>query len=108
MAHKKCIEAVDNTLRDIRQNNLVMGGITVLFSGDFRQTLPVVTKGTRAGEFNPSIKRCYIWSHITRLCLSVNMRVDIHEQKRANDFSQLLLTIGDESLEETDGKIAIP
>ena len=48
MAHEKCIEAVDNTLRDIRQNNLVVGGITVLFSGDFRQTLPVVTKGTRA------------------------------------------------------------
>ena len=35
MAHKKCIEAFDNTLRDIRQNNLVMGRNTVLLSGDF-------------------------------------------------------------------------
>ena len=36
------------------------------------------------------------------------MRVDIHEQQRANDFSKLLLTIDNGSLEETDGKIAIP
>ncbi|XP_045500075.1 uncharacterized protein LOC123697576 [Colias croceus] len=40
MAHRKAVEAVDRTLRDIRQNDRPMGGITVLFCGDFRQTLP--------------------------------------------------------------------
>ncbi|CAK1586444.1 unnamed protein product [Parnassius mnemosyne] len=45
MAHRKGVEAVDRTLRDIRQNDRLMGGITVLFCGDFRQTLPVYTMG---------------------------------------------------------------
>jgi len=27
-----------------------MGGMTVLLAGDFRQTLPVVSRGTRADE----------------------------------------------------------
>ncbi|KAJ2941595.1 hypothetical protein O0L34_g14649 [Tuta absoluta] len=45
MANKKAVEAVDRTLRDIRRDNRAMGHVTVLFSGDFRQTLPVVTRG---------------------------------------------------------------
>lgn len=45
MAHKYAFEALDRTLRDIRSNNSLMGGITVLLSGDFRQTLPVIPKG---------------------------------------------------------------
>jgi ATP-dependent DNA helicase PIF1 len=46
--HKYCFEALDHTLRDIlidsnaaAQNNL-SGGITVVFGGDFQQTLPVI------------------------------------------------------------------
>lgn len=47
MANKKAVEAVNRTLQDIRRNQDSMGGVTVLFSGDFRQTLPVVTRGTQ-------------------------------------------------------------
>ena len=36
------------------------------------------------------------------------MRVDNHEQQRANDFSQFLLTVGYGPLEETHLKFAIP
>ena len=36
MSHKKCVEAVDRTLKDIRNNTKIMGGVTVLLSGDFR------------------------------------------------------------------------
>lgn len=51
MMHKKAIEAVDRTLKDIRDEpSKAMGGITTLFSGDFRQTLPVIPKSTRANE----------------------------------------------------------
>ncbi|CAH1113289.1 unnamed protein product [Psylliodes chrysocephalus] len=42
MAHKNAIEALNRTLKDIRSCNQIMGGITVLLAGDFRQTLPVV------------------------------------------------------------------
>ena len=43
MAHKKAVEAVDRMLRDIRWSARTMGSIKLLFSGDFRQTLPVLT-----------------------------------------------------------------
>lgn len=35
MAHRKGVEAVDITLRDLTQNDRPMGGITDLFCGDF-------------------------------------------------------------------------
>ncbi|GFU69000.1 ATP-dependent DNA helicase [Trichonephila clavipes] len=38
MAHKKGIEALNRTLQDIKGCNRIMGGLTVLMSGDFRQT----------------------------------------------------------------------
>ena len=57
IAHKKSVEALDRTLRDLRNDNRFMGGITFLFAGDFRQTLPIVVRGTRADEVNACVKR---------------------------------------------------
>lgn len=48
MIHRAHVEALDRTLRDIRNCDKIMGGITVMFTGDFRQTLPVIVRGTRA------------------------------------------------------------
>ena len=50
MANRKAVEALDENLRDIRQNYRPMGGITLLFCGDFRHTLPIVPRGTKADE----------------------------------------------------------
>ena len=49
-------DIVDRTLCDLIGKNIVMGGITFLFSVDFRQTLPVIPKGTRADEVRASLK----------------------------------------------------
>ncbi|XP_022176581.1 uncharacterized protein LOC111037986 [Myzus persicae] len=46
MAHKSGVEALDRTLRDIGSSDKTMGGITLVFAGDFRQTLPVVPRAT--------------------------------------------------------------
>lgn len=46
MAHRKSLEALDKTLQDLRKNTRLMGGILLLLSGDFRQTLPVIPKST--------------------------------------------------------------
>ena len=40
-------EAIDLTLKDIRNNDQLFGGILVVFGGDFQQILPVVLKGSR-------------------------------------------------------------
>ena len=45
MSHRKAFEALDRSLRDLRNCDSLMGGVTVVLAGDFRQTLPVVKKG---------------------------------------------------------------
>ena len=44
MQHKNAIDSVDHALRDLLHKNSPFGGITVVFGGDFCQTLPVVPK----------------------------------------------------------------
>lgn len=48
MSHKRAVEALNRSLKDIRGNQDLMGGIVVLLAGDFRQTLPVIERGTPA------------------------------------------------------------
>ena len=46
MSHKASVEALDRAMRDLSNSNCPIGGCTNLFSGDFRQILPVITRGT--------------------------------------------------------------
>jgi len=45
-------EALVRTLRDFKNNDRPMGGVVIIFAGDFRQILPVVPKGTKSNEIN--------------------------------------------------------
>ena len=56
ISHKRAVEALDRTLKHLHGNNKVMGGVTVILSGNFRQILPVIPQGTRADEINASVK----------------------------------------------------
>ena len=67
MSHKASVEALDRAMRDFRNSNCPMGGCTILFSGDFRQSLPVMTRGTRADEVSASLKRSYLYDLINCL-----------------------------------------
>lgn len=98
MSHKGALEAVDRTLRDLRDSTRIMGGATVVLSGDFRQTLPVVPKGTKADELKACIKASPLWSHVQKLHLSTNMRAKICGDQTAQQFSEELLRIGNGQL----------
>ena len=74
MAHKKLIEAVNNTLQDIRSNNSVMGGLLLVLAGDFRQTLPIVPRGTPSDQINACIKNSDLWQYVEEHTLITNMR----------------------------------
>ncbi|XP_054285654.1 uncharacterized protein LOC129002107 [Macrosteles quadrilineatus] len=106
MSNKLTIEALDRTLKDMRNSNKIMGGVTVLFSGDFRQTLPVVVRGTRADEINASMKRSTLWPIMNKLALTKNMRANIGNE--VEEFSNVLLKLGDGKLGNVDGTIDIP
>ncbi|KAG2680460.1 hypothetical protein I3760_11G100400 [Carya illinoinensis] len=61
MMRKQHIEALDKMLRDINDSNVTFGGKVVVFSGDFRQVLPVVRKGTKQEQVNSSLVYSYLW-----------------------------------------------
>ncbi|XP_053598611.1 uncharacterized protein LOC128668836 [Microplitis demolitor] len=108
MAHKNAIEALNRTLKDIRNSDRIMGGITVVLASDFRQTLPVVPRGTRADEVKACLKSSVLWPHVNVLSLKINMRVHIQHDLRAEEFSKLLIDIGNGQISEVDGRISIP
>ena len=72
-------EAVDRTLRGLTARNIIMGGITFLFSFDFRQTLPVIPKGTRSDEI--------------RVCLKIVVRMEISETITSTNKHGGLMTV---------------
>lgn len=107
MAHKRGFEALDRSLKDIRNKNEVMGGATVLLTGYFRQTLPVIPRGSRADEVKACIKASYLWPLIEQLSLKKNMRVHLGGDVTAGKFSELLLKIGNGDFPELAGKLVI-
>ena len=64
MAHRNVYEAIDRSLRDVRQDDRLFGGLTVVFSGDWRQILPVVRKGSRADVIDACFKSSPLWRHV--------------------------------------------
>ena len=79
MANKKAMEALDRSLRDIRNNDALVGGLPLIFAGHFRQTLPVIPKGTKADEIAACLKYSrIIWPKVRTLRLTTNMRVHLY------------------------------
>ncbi|CAI6352513.1 unnamed protein product [Macrosiphum euphorbiae] len=101
MAHKKLLEALDRTLRDLRgKPELLFGGALILLSGDFRQTLPVIPRSTPADELNACLKSSGLWQHVHKLSLKTNIRVQLQNEASADLFAKQLLDMG-------NGKMAI-
>nr|XP_027108614.1 uncharacterized protein LOC113728258 [Coffea arabica] len=90
MMHKTGIEGVDKLLRDLIDTDDLFGDKVIVFGGDFRQVLPVVTKGSKADFMQASLINSYIWPQLQKLKLKQNMRAlaDPH-------FTDYLLRIGD-------------
>ncbi|CAK1603523.1 unnamed protein product [Parnassius mnemosyne] len=103
MSHKKAVEALNRTLHDLRSNTDIMGGMVVLLAGDFRQTLPVIQKGTPADEIKACLKSSILWNKVTKFSLTTNMRVHLYNDINAGNYADTLLKIGDGRL-ETDAE----
>uniref|UniRef100_UPI00358E6312 ATP-dependent DNA helicase PIF1-like n=2 Tax=Myxine glutinosa TaxID=7769 RepID=UPI00358E6312 len=110
MSHRLAFEALDRTLQDLRGNAKIMGGVTLLLSGDFRQTLPVIPKGTPADELRACLKESYIWRRVEKLHLSTNMRVALNRDVSAGQFPKVLLQLGNGRLpvDTETGDVTIP
>ncbi|KAL5726249.1 hypothetical protein ACHQM5_009304 [Ranunculus cassubicifolius] len=93
MQHRYCVEAVDRTLQDIRNDPKPFGGITIVMGGDFRQTLPVITKGVREEFIGASLRRSPLWTHVNVFNLVQNMRLDAREPDNM-EFAKFLIEVG--------------
>ncbi|CAN1178192.1 ATP-dependent DNA helicase PIF1 [Linum perenne] len=76
------------------------GGKNVLLGGDFRQTLPVITEGSRSDCLNASLTRSPLWHKCRLLHLSHNMRINDSSTNlipifQDMNFSEWVLAVGD-------------
>ena len=65
MANHAVLACVDETCQRIMQSSLPFGGKVVVLLGDFRQTCPVIHKGTKAEVIDASISHSAIWPNFT-------------------------------------------
>ena len=106
MAHKFCFEALDKTLNDIMKisdnNDTVFRGKIVVFCGDFRQILPMISRRTRSDIVHTTINASYLWSHCHVLKLTKNLRLqsnsDTTHATEVTNFAKWILQIGDGTL----------
>ncbi|XP_019177035.1 PREDICTED: uncharacterized protein LOC109172310 [Ipomoea nil] len=83
----------------IVQSKLTFGGKTVVFCGDFRQILPLISKGTRQDIVRASINSSYLW----RSCKVFRLTKNLHlrsvqsefEAKEIEEFAKWVANIGD-------------
>ncbi|XP_055916604.1 ATP-dependent DNA helicase pif1-like [Eupeodes corollae] len=66
LAHKRALEALNRTLKDLRNDSRCFGGAIILLSGDFRQILPVIPN-TTADEINACLKSSNLWRYVKKL-----------------------------------------
>ena len=83
----------DDVQQDIMENDLPFGGKNIIYSGDFRQTLPIVPKGAQAQIVAASLKRSALWNQLRLLKLHDNMRVRTNGviNPQAEEYAQWLL-----------------
>ena len=105
--HRHAVEALDRTLWDIRDDEWLFGGITVILGGDFLQTLPVVPRGSRMDIVNATVQRSYLWEHVEVLSLRQNMRLR-QDGQDALDFAQWLLDVGHGRNHVNENKVQFP
>lgn len=78
---------------------LIVACVIIVFGGDFRQILPVITGGGREEIVLAALNSSYLWENCKVLRLTKNMRLFAdHDESLAREikeFSEWILKIGD-------------
>ena len=107
MQHKFAIDSVDRSLRDLlHKPDAPFGGITVVFGGDFRQTLPVVAKAGREQIIGASFVKGNLWRHVNVFYLKQNMRLD--RTPDSDQHAAWLLDVGAGNNPDNENVVEIP
>ena len=100
MSSKDVIGSVNRLLKNLTGNmNTPFGGKTVIFGGDFRQTVPIVPHQGRSDIVSKTIFRSPWWPSTKVLKLHINKRVRQNgDTPEARRFAQFLLDVGEGAL----------
>uniref|UniRef100_A0A671V0R7 ATP-dependent DNA helicase n=1 Tax=Sparus aurata TaxID=8175 RepID=A0A671V0R7_SPAAU len=108
---RRALEAADRTFQWLRGSAEPFGGITVVFSGDWRQIRTVVPHGSRIEIIGRCCKSSYLWKNVETLHLTENMRISqaAEHQQAEEDFARFLLDLGEAkiSVVPEEGEFAI-
>lgn len=90
MVPRFLIDLIDQELRRVFYSHKPFGGKTVIFSGDFRQLLPVVSSGaSKEKKEANTLKHSTLWELTTQMQLTRNVRA-----KEDAEYADFLLTVG--------------
>ena len=73
MANRYALEALNRTLKDIVNCDASFGGKVMAMGEDFRQVLPIVTKGNNSQMIAACIVKSHLWAYTKALHLCQNM-----------------------------------
>jgi len=94
-SHRYALELLDKLLKVLCKSQELFAGKTVVLGGDFRQTLPIVLRGSGSQQVAASIRMSPLWEHFTTIALTENMRA-----KDCPTWAEWLLKVGDGLLGE--------
>ena len=115
--HKNYLEDLDDKLRDLKGNRNPFGGVSMILAGDFKQTLPIVTRSHQLAQIRVCIKKSSLWNLFkdvgNQFSFTKNMRLeqatDIREHQNLHIFQEYLLRLGKGELPaNNDGNVDIP
>ena len=86
------LAGVDNFLQQLKENRKPFGGITVVISGDYRQTLPKLHRGTRQQITRMCLTNSLFFRQFKLFTLNTNMR--LRNSPDNQRFANFLLDIG--------------
>lgn len=92
MISKHVADTVDRSFQDMLNDTRPFGGKTIMFTGDFKQLLPVVRGGK--GD-NITIQRCTWWPHVRTIKFQTNFRAG-----QDVEFATMLEAVGSGALAE--------
>ena len=93
MMHRYAVDAVDRMFQQIKNSDKPFGGVTVVFMGDWRQTLPVVPMASKEQKIAATILFSQCWKHVKVLKLTENLRIKKHGGNP--EWANYLLTVGE-------------
>ena len=100
MMHRFAVNAVDRMFRSVKKLEKPFGGVTVVFMGDWRQTLPVIPLASKEQKIASTLLFSDCWRNVKVLKLTENLRMKKHGGN--SDWSNYLLAVGeDKSVKKT-------